>query len=1042
MASRATDSSGGGSLTPSEQSGEERSDHDSDYETDDGEQEEENARDKNFNIMWTGYGKRTPVILFNSNCILHKKTDLKAIGERYHLAFKFGTSDCKIIRTILHSHGFHEVHPNSQDFNLMWTNAHLKPFTLRLLTEFQKINHFPRSYELTRKDRLFKNIQRMQQIKGARHFDFVPQSYVLPTEYQDFCTYFLKDRGPWIVKPVASSRGRGVFLVNHPDQVPLDENLIVCRYIDNPLVIDGFKFDIRLYVAVTCYDPLVIYLYEEGLTRFATVKYEKSFRHLRNQCMHLTNYSINKKSRDYVKNDDPDVEDYGNKWSMGAMLRYLRSLGKDTTALMMKIEDAVIKTILSVELSIATACKMFMPFRGNCFELYGFDILVDESFKPWVLEVNLSPSLACDSPLDLKIKGNMLCDLFSLVGIVCHDPLTKNMIPQCHRNQETASKISARTKSAFTRPVSARMSPPVLKNRPLSASSSAKTLSGPSWAGLNSEEIKILRRIKEEEQRQEGWIRIFPGPDTWDIYGSFLQFNTTHNLMLHQRLYPERHKMCLKMTAPAVSSAIARSKNASQHISNASHTNSKLDLEKTVDAYSQALVRARKYERKLGSRSQKPKTKSHKKGRACRKIQLVQGVAEDEEDMENQSCEEEEGETRSRQGEEEEKKKDSEDREVKPGLQESTEVKVQELHTQEVKVDLPPAPPQSLPPPPAEPRYNVVELLVKGVTLTKMQARSAFAAYLLCVQHRLISETGPLLQEDVDALNEQMDLVLRFLKRAAVNLQQTFRVCVPSRKLPLGDRRRILAKQLGDFVHIYNKETGQFKDMETLNKQSVSVDPRISEYENKLNESKFDHFVSTASEAELEEVLTTYTKLNKSASIFLGSSSKQPSHNTSKSGSDDKTSCTLEIMLPDPDTQSQQHSAHSAAEGDSKCHTRPPGSGEDYAENRSGIPLRSPQDMHKHHLPSTVLCPSTHRRYSDPAQPTYTSLQNAVSALNLNRLLGQYLDLLLHFQSVPLTPQWSQLLTPTMNKQFRKLCIDWPSGNKHDSTPPSTVPAL
>lgn len=49
------------------------------------------------------------------------------------------------------------------------------------------------------------------------------------------------------------------------------------------------------------------------------------------------------------------------------------------------------------------------------------------------------------------------------------------------------------------------------------------------------------------------------------------------------------------------------------------------------------------------------------------------------------------------------------------------------------------------------------------------------------------------------------DLVLRFLKRAAVNLQQSFKVIVPSRKLPLTDRRRILAKQLGDFVHIYNK---------------------------------------------------------------------------------------------------------------------------------------------------------------------------------------------------------------------------------------------
>jgi tubulin polyglutamylase TTLL5 len=56
--------------------------------------------------------------------------------------------------------------------------------------------------------------------------------------------------------------------------------------------------------------------------------------------------------------------------------------------------------------------------RSNCFELLGFDILIDNCLNPWLLEVNLSPSLACDSPLDQKIKGGLIADLFTLAGVV------------------------------------------------------------------------------------------------------------------------------------------------------------------------------------------------------------------------------------------------------------------------------------------------------------------------------------------------------------------------------------------------------------------------------------------------------------------------------------------------------------------------------------------------------------------------------------------------------------------------------------------------
>ena len=83
----------------------------------------------------------------------------------------------------------------------------------------QRVNHFPRSYELTRKDRLYQNIERLQHAKGSKHFNFVPKTFMIPAEYSEFAATHHRMRGAWIVKPVASSRGRGIFIVSHPNQV-------------------------------------------------------------------------------------------------------------------------------------------------------------------------------------------------------------------------------------------------------------------------------------------------------------------------------------------------------------------------------------------------------------------------------------------------------------------------------------------------------------------------------------------------------------------------------------------------------------------------------------------------------------------------------------------------------------------------------------------------------------------------------------------------------------------------------------------------------
>jgi hypothetical protein len=85
--------------------------------------------------------------------------------------------------------------------------------------------------------------------------------------------------------------------------------------------------------------------------------------------------------------------------------------------MLQRIDDLVVKTILSIENPVFAACEG-LPYRDCCFELLGFDVLVDSCLKPWLMEVNLSPSLNTDSQVDLRVKGQVIADLFTMIGVV------------------------------------------------------------------------------------------------------------------------------------------------------------------------------------------------------------------------------------------------------------------------------------------------------------------------------------------------------------------------------------------------------------------------------------------------------------------------------------------------------------------------------------------------------------------------------------------------------------------------------------------------
>ena len=89
----------------------------------------------------------------------------------------------------------------------------------------------------------------------------------------------------------------------------------------------------------------------------------------------------------------------------------------------------ILKTLISVDSIILNSLRKYNNNGGknNCFELLGFDVLVDSELKPWLLEVNLSPSLATDSPLDHQIKANLVSETFNIVGIKKFDRRRDNI---------------------------------------------------------------------------------------------------------------------------------------------------------------------------------------------------------------------------------------------------------------------------------------------------------------------------------------------------------------------------------------------------------------------------------------------------------------------------------------------------------------------------------------------------------------------------------------------------------------------------------------
>ncbi|CAM9488803.1 unnamed protein product, partial [Ectocarpus sp. 4 AP-2014] len=188
-------------------------------------------------------------------------------------------------------------------WDLHWSYTKWAVETMRFarkLAPWQKVNHFRNSNELCRKDLMLKNLKKRRaqlyargELAEAQAYNFFPVSFEMPKDYALFVEEFKESGGIWVMKPSGAAEGKGIFLFTRLSDVkawakphlirrmkrhdPANPgSFVVQRYISNPYVIGGKKFDLRLYVLVTSFRPLTVYIYRDGFAKFSSTRFRRA----------------------------------------------------------------------------------------------------------------------------------------------------------------------------------------------------------------------------------------------------------------------------------------------------------------------------------------------------------------------------------------------------------------------------------------------------------------------------------------------------------------------------------------------------------------------------------------------------------------------------------------------------------------------------------------------------------------------------------------------------------------------------------------------
>ncbi|XP_019386741.1 PREDICTED: tubulin polyglutamylase TTLL7 isoform X1 [Crocodylus porosus] len=330
----------------------------------------------------------------------------------------------EIVRLVIDEMGFVKMRDEDETANLIWSDSAVQQEKIAELRNYQRINHFPGMGEICRKDFLARNMTKMIKCQ-PQEYSFIPRTWIFPAEYTQFQNYVkeLKKKRrqkTFIIKPANGAMGHGISLIRNGEKIQAQDHLIVQEYLDKPFLMEGYKFDLRVYILVTSCDPLKIFLYHDGLVRMGTEKYHPpSDSNLSQLYMHLTNYSVNKHNEHFERDE---TEDKGSKRSIKWFTEFLETNHLDVSKFWSDISELVVKTLIVAEPHVLHAYRMCRPGQAPgsdsvCFEVLGFDILLDRKLKPWLLEINRAPSFGTDQKIDYDVKKGVLLNALKLLNI-------------------------------------------------------------------------------------------------------------------------------------------------------------------------------------------------------------------------------------------------------------------------------------------------------------------------------------------------------------------------------------------------------------------------------------------------------------------------------------------------------------------------------------------------------------------------------------------------------------------------------------------------